>query len=78
MVDGTATVESFWYWKMELSLDGQSWTLLARDETPVLGGRLMAFDTTTVPPGRYPMRLLAVMQDGNYPEPCTIDIDVVR
>ena len=41
------------------------------------GSRLMAFDTTTVPPGRYPMRLLTVMQDGNYPEPCTIAIDVV-
>jgi hypothetical protein len=70
LVEGTATVENFWYWKMELSPDGSSWTTLYRQESPVSGGRLMEFNTTTVPRGQYRLRLIAVKRDGNYPGPC--------
>ena len=70
LVAGTATVENFWYWKMELSADGASWTPLYRQESPVNGGRLMEFNTTTVPRGQYRLRLTVVKRDGNYPGPC--------
>lgn len=75
-VAGTATVEPFWYWKMELSPDDHNWTVLYRSESPVSSGELMAFNTTTVAPGRYRMRLVVVKRDGNYPQPCTIVIEV--
>jgi hypothetical protein len=74
LIEGTATVDPFWYWKMELSADGAAWTTLYRGESPVTGGRLMEFNTTTVPKGQYQLRLTVVQRDGNYPEPCEVGI----
>lgn len=75
-VAGTAAVDPFWYWKMELSPDGRSWTLLYRSEAPVAGGRLMELHTGTVSPGSYRLRLTAVRRDGNYPAPCTVSVSI--
>lgn len=74
LIEGTASVDPFWYWKMELSADGSHWTTLYRSESPVAAGRLMEFNTTTVPRGAYRLRLTVVKQDGNYPEPCEVGI----
>lgn len=76
LIDGTASTEDFWYWKMELSPDGQNWTVLYRSESPVSRGRLMEFNTSTVSPGGYRLRLVVVKRDGNYPEPCEIEVTV--
>jgi hypothetical protein len=76
LIDGSATTDSFAYWKVELSADGASWTTLYRSETPVAGGRLMEFNTTTVKKGAYQLRLVVVKQDGNYPEPCVLAVTV--
>jgi hypothetical protein len=81
-VSGVAQTDPFWYWKMELSADGQDatlsqskgWTVLYRSEAPTAGGHLMDFNTTTVPRGSYQMRLTVVKRDGNYEEPCVIAI----
>jgi hypothetical protein len=74
LIEGTATVDPFGYWKMELSADGRAWTTLYRSESPVTAGRLMEFNTTTVPRGAYRLRLIVVKQDGNYPDPCEVGI----
>jgi hypothetical protein len=63
VVEGTTTVENFWYWRVELSADGASWTTLYRQESPASGGRLMEFNTSTVGRGRYQMCLIVVMKD---------------
>lgn len=76
LVDGTATTEPFSYWKMELSPDGSGWSVLYRSESPVTTGRLMEFNTSTVSPGSYRLRLVVVKQDGNYPAPCEIQVTV--
>jgi hypothetical protein len=76
LIEGTASVDPFWYWKMELSTDGSHWTTLYRSESPVAAGRLMEFNTTTVPRGAYRLRLTVVKQDGNYPEPCEVGISL--
>lgn len=75
-VSGRATVDPFGYWKVELSPDGQGWTLLTRQETPVADGHLMGLNTTTVPPGPYHLRLTVVQADGNYPPPCVVEIKI--
>lgn len=75
LVDGRAAVDPFWYWKMELSPDGNGWTQLYRSETPVAGGRLMEFNISTVPKGSYRLKLTAVYRDGNYPPPCIVQVN---
>ncbi len=75
-VRGTAQAPSLAYWKMELSSDGSHWTLLTRRGAPVSQGHLMDFHTRTVPPGSYRLRLVVVMQDGNYPPPCVVAVTV--
>jgi hypothetical protein len=76
LIDGSAGVDSFWYWKMELSPDGSGWTVLYRSESPAPNGRLMEFNTTTVPSGQYQLRLTVVKKDGNYPQPCTVVVSL--
>jgi hypothetical protein len=78
---GTANIANLWYWKGEISagpepfgLDGQGWQMLYRSERPAQGDLLIEFNTRTVPPGTYRVRLTAVDRTGNYPEPCLIEV----
>ena len=73
---GTAALPDQAYWKGELSADGQGWTMLYHATQPVREGLLIEFNTRTVPPGAYQIRLLAVDRTGNYPEPCVIRITI--
>ena len=45
---------------------------------PVVDGLLMTWDTKTVQPGLYWLRLVANQSDGNYPAPCTIKVNISR
>lgn len=78
LVTGTATQPALDYWKMELSADGQNWTLLYRTGAAVTGGQLLDFNTRTVPPGAYQLRLVVVDKTGNYAPPCTVQITLTR
>jgi hypothetical protein len=73
---GVATIPNMNYWKAEISPDGKHLTLLYRSAATVGGGLLVEFKTGTVPGGTYFMRLLAVDETGNYPKPCTIQVEV--
>lgn len=75
-ISGTATIANLWYWKGELSADGQHWTTLYSSQQPVKEGTLIEFLTTTVPKGQYQLRLMAVDRSGNYPEPCVVRVTV--
>jgi len=77
-IRGTATITGFHRYKLEYCLEGTcpqqgQWPLLSKEEffAPVFDGVLMEWDTRTVPPGIYRLRLVVVKQDGNYytPEP---------
>lgn len=78
LVTGTAAHPELDYWKMELSADGQNWTLLYRHTGPVTGGQLLDFNTRTVPPGVYQLRLVVVDKTGNYAAPCTVQVTLTR
>jgi hypothetical protein len=75
-IHGTAEIPNLWYWKGELSADGQHWTTLYSSQQPVRDGTLVEFLTSTVPKGQYQLRLMAVDKSGNYPEPCVVQIVV--
>lgn len=74
---GSARHPDLWYWKGELSPDGQGWTPIYRQETPAQG-LLMEFRTDTVPAGTYFIRLMAVDNTGNYPKPCVIQATIAQ
>lgn len=77
-VHGTAAIPNLWYWKAEISPDGQHWNMLYSSGSPVAGGLLVEFNTKTVQPGVYLLRLTAVDRTGNFPEPCTVKVEVKR
>lgn len=76
LVSGSAAIANLEYWKAELSADGQAWALLYRSAAPVADGQLIEFNTRTVPPGGYQLRLVAVDKTGNYGPPCTVALTV--
>lgn len=77
---GTATRPAFQYYKFEFRQESwKDWSFLVRFEQPVSQGKLMDWNTTTVAPGRYRLRLVVVDRTGNYwPDIPEITIVVVR
>ncbi len=75
-ISGTAAIPNQAYWKGELSVDGQGWLLLYKSNLAVQDGLLIQFNTRTVARGVYQLRLTAVDNTGNYPEPCTVRVEV--
>ncbi|HOG48807.1 MAG TPA: hypothetical protein PLJ35_17850 [Anaerolineae bacterium] len=77
---GTATRPGFAYYKFEFRPhDRANWSFLARFEQPVSDGVLMEWDTTTVPPGVYWLRLVVVDNTGNYwPDYAQVRVTVAR
>lgn len=72
-ISGIASIPGLWYWRVELGSGGQGWVMLHQGSTPAV---LVEFYTRTVPEGVYQVRLTAVDQTGNYPEPCVIEVQV--
>ena len=77
---GTANVENFQYYKLELGVGPSptEWAFLFSRETPVVDGPLGSWDSSTVSPGTYTIRLVVVDRTGNYPPPCQVTLQVVR
>jgi len=72
-VYGTIAIPNFQYYKLEYwAANGSDWAYLLEKQTPVDNGEIFMLDTETVPEGRYGLRITAVEQSGNYPEPCEI------
>ncbi len=70
-VRGSARVVNFQFYKVEYSLLGRNgWTLIGTDvvRQPVENGRLVLWQTTTVPDETYQLRLHVVDTTGNYCE----------
>ncbi|MBI3241957.1 MAG: hypothetical protein HYZ49_06655 [Chloroflexi bacterium] len=82
-VRGTASIENFAFYKVEISTLGENWLpvitsqLDPNDNTrtlPVVDGLLGTWDTRLQEPGAYALRLVVVDAAGQNPEPCTIPI----
>ncbi len=70
-VRGRALILDFQFYKVEYSLPGRDeWTIIGTDvvRQPVENGRLVLWQTTTVPDGSYRLRLRVVDLTGNYCE----------
>ena len=73
-ISGTVSIPNLWYWKAEISTDGQHWASLYRSEAPVIDSVLVRLNLTTIPAGAQQIRLMAVDGTGNYPEGCVISV----
>lgn len=78
-IRGTANLDSFSYFKFEIRPEEVlTWSFLMRSDQPATDGVLMAWDTMTVSPSAYRLRLIVVDETGNYPEPCEMRVTVRR
>lgn len=73
-ISGTASIPNLWYWKAEISEDGQNWANLYRSEMPIVNDVLVRLILTTITAGAQQIRLMAVDGTGNYPEGCVVDV----
>jgi len=73
-VKGVASIPNLWYWKVEASVDGKNWLHLYRQDAPA-SGILSRVNLSTLPGRPAFFRLTAVDRTGNYPEPCTIQVN---
>ncbi|MEM7033667.1 MAG: hypothetical protein AAF629_29230 [Chloroflexota bacterium] len=74
---GSANSVNFSYYKLEFRVPGQSWNFIERYDTPVGEGQIATWNSATVPPGNYDLRLVVVDVTGNFLEPCQIRVTVV-
>jgi YbbR domain-containing protein len=76
-VNGNNT--GFDYYKFEFRRkDVSDWSFLQRFEDPVTEGLLGIWDTSSLPPGDYWLRLVVVRKDGNFIEPCQVPVQVSK
>lgn len=78
-VVGTATHESFQYYKVEFAPGANAsggFVYLGGGNNPVQGGVLANVDTAALGPGPWTLRLVVVDQTGNFPDPCAVTITV--
>jgi len=75
---GSANIDQFAFFKYELSNPeaGDVWVTLAASNTPVTEDVLGMWDSTTVPPGVYHLRLLVTDSQGNSSRACIVPVQV--
>lgn len=79
---GTAMFESgqFQYYKLEIGTgrNPASWVTLGETHSqPVQSGLLEELHAYALAPGDYVLRLVLVQNDGNYPPPFTVPIEII-
>lgn len=78
MVQGEANVLNFAQYKFEVrgpSTDGE-WVVVGTYNAPVVSGLLGVWDSTSLMPGSYTLRLVIFRQDGTYLPPCEVPITI--
>lgn len=77
---GTVALPDQVYYKFEYKpASSPTWQFLTQfNDKAVMNDKLMDFFTTTIAPGVYDFRLIAVDRSGNYPPPCEIRLTVQR
>ncbi|MCB9451665.1 MAG: LysM peptidoglycan-binding domain-containing protein [Anaerolineaceae bacterium] len=72
---GTANVDQFWYYKIEVRPDfASTYNFYSRSETPVMQGILGLVDTTIFESGAYWIRLTVLANSSGNIAPCTIPV----
>jgi hypothetical protein len=74
---GSANVENFGFYKYEVARPGETvWLTLQAGRDPVQEGELGQWDTSTLAPGEYMLRLVVTDNAGQSLEPCVIQVSV--
>ncbi len=74
---GTADVPNFGFYKFEVrSLGAEQWVTILAGRNPVRNGELGRWDTDTLLPGDYALRLVVTDTTGQSLPPCTITLRV--
>ncbi len=74
---GTADVPNFGFYKFEMtSLGAEQWVTILAGREPVREGELGRWDTSTLLPGDYALRLVVTDATGQTLPPCTITLRV--
>ncbi len=77
-IKGTADAPNFGFYKYEMARPGAAlWLTIGAGRQPVRDGLLGLWDTTTLPPGEYVLRLVVTDTDGNALPPCMRSVYVV-
>jgi hypothetical protein len=78
-IQGSADIANFAFWKYELGNPqvADVWMTLKASNVRVTNGLLGKWDSTTVPPGVYQLRLTVTDSKGNSPKPCVVPIQVL-
>jgi hypothetical protein len=75
---GAADVENFGFYKYEVARPGETvWLTLQAGRDPVQGGELGQWDTSTLAPGEYVLRLVVTDNAGQSLQPCEIQVNVL-
>ena len=79
-VEGEANVLNFAQYKFEIRgpSTGDAWVVVGSYLTPVPNGLLGVWDSTSLLPGNYTLRLIVHRQDGTYVTPCEVPIVVQK
>ncbi len=77
-VEGQANILNFAQYKFEVrgAQTGGAWVVVGTYPTPMPEGFLGAWDSTSLLPGDYTLRLVVLRVDGSYPVPCEVPIIV--
>lgn len=77
VVKGTADIQNFGFYKYELARPGETiWLTIQAGRDIIRGGELGQWDTRTLAPGDYMLRLVVTDNQGESLEPCVIRVHV--
>jgi hypothetical protein len=75
----TANVSQFAFYRIELGSPDSAdvWMTLKTNNKPITDAVGYTWDSSTMPPGVYHLRLVVVLRDGTSPRPCLVPIQVL-
>lgn len=79
VVQGGANILNFQKYKFEIrgASTNQAWVVVADNNVPVVDpGLLGTWDSTSLAPGPYVLRLVVLRVDGTFPTPCEVPITI--
>jgi hypothetical protein len=78
-VEGQANILDFAQYKFEISgaSTGGAWVVVGTFPSPVPEGYLGSWDSTSLQPGNYSLRLVVLRTNGTYPTPCEVPITII-
>jgi hypothetical protein len=77
VVEGTADIQNFGFYKYEVARPGETvWLTILAGRDIIRDGELGQWDTRTLAPGDYMLRLVVTDNQGESLEPCVIQVRV--